>query len=346
MEKKGKVMAAMSGGVDSALTAALLLEQGYEVVGLTMDTGDHHVVEEARLLAKNLGIPHLYLDVAKEFQQQVIGNFLSEYRNGCTPNPCIFCNKHIKFGLLFDFAFANGADYFATGHYAKVIEEKGRYLLYRSQNHAKDQSYVLYSLSQKVLSKLLLPLADYEKSQVRQKAAQLGLAAANKPDSQDICFIPDGDYRAFLAGKGFFTQPGDFVDLTGKKLGRHQGISNYTVGQRKGLGIALGHPVYVIGINASSNQVILGTANQLYQSSFFVTNCNFIPFDQLTEPVEALVRVRYQSQGAAAMLEPIGAGQVKVTFAQPEKSITPGQSAVFYQGDMVLGGGIIQTNFC
>ncbi len=192
----------------------------------------------------------------------------------------------------------------------------------------------------------MLPLADYEKSQVRQKAAQLGLAAANKPDSQDICFIPDGDYRAFLAGKGFFTQPGDFVDLTGKKLGRHQGISNYTVGQRKGLGIALGHPVYVIGINASSNQVILGTANQLYQSSFFVTNCNFIPFDQLTEPVEALVRVRYQSQGAAAMLEPIGAGQVKVTFAQPEKSITPGQSAVFYQGDMVLGGGIIQTNFC
>ncbi len=339
---KQRVMAAMSGGVDSTVMAALLLEEGYEVMGLTMDTGNPRVIKEAQAAAQALGISHYAVPLTERFTQEVIGNFIAEYRQGRTPNPCIFCNKRIKFGALWDFGLKLGFDYFATGHYAQIRRQNSRTLLYKAGFARKDQSYVLYALSQEVLGRLLLPLGTYDKDVVRAKAQQLGLAAAAKPDSQDICFIPDGDYRSFLKSWGVSAKPGAFVDKNGNVLGRHQGLPFYTVGQRKGLGIALGHPVYVVSLKADTNEVVLGTEEDLLSRRLVAENCNFIPFDRLVAPLEVMAKIRYKAQAAPALISPMEDGAVEVVFEKPEKAVTPGQSVVFYQGDLVVGGGIIQ----
>jgi len=339
---KKRVMAAMSGGVDSTVMAALLLEEGYEVLGLTMDTGNPQVIQEAQDVARALGISHYAVPLVEQFTREVIGNFITEYRQGRTPNPCVFCNKHVKFGALWDFGKTLGFDYFATGHYAKVREKDGRYLLYRADSAQKDQSYVLYTLTQDVLSKLLLPLGQYDKSVVRAKARELGLVAADRPDSQDICFIPDGDYRAFLKRQGVLAKPGNFVDQNGRVLGRHEGLPFYTVGQRKGLGIALGHPVYVTALRVNTNEVVLGTEADLLWQRLVAEGCNFIPFDRLIEPLEVTAKVRYKAKATSAVISPLAEGGTAVVFQEPEKAVTPGQSVVFYQDEMVVGGGIIR----
>lgn len=338
---KKKVMAAISGGVDSAVMAALLLDEGYEVIGVTMDTGNPQVIQEGKAVADSLGIPHIAATIYDTFCEKVMGNFMAEYQKGRTPNPCVYCNKTIKFGALLDFVKEEKFDYYATGHYARVVKAGNRYLLYKADYGQKDQSYVLYSLGQDILSRLLLPLGTYRKDAVREKARALGLTAADKPDSQDICFIPDGDYRRFLTEHGIIGQPGDFVDTAGHILGQHQGVPYYTIGQRKGLGIALGYPVYVVALDVAKNQVILGREDELYRTSLLAENCNFIPFPVLTEPLAVTARVRYKSLGSPAIIRPYAEGLVEVVFEKPEKAVTPGQSVVFYQENLVVGGGTI-----
>lgn len=356
MEKK-KVVIGMSGGVDSSVAAALLIDEGYEVIGLTMRLWDSEeqdgvccnssAVEDAKFVCQKLGIEHYVVDFRKEFERCVIDYFVDEYQNGRTPNPCIVCNKFLKFDAMFREAEKLGADYIATGHYARVEfdADTERYLLKRSDSVSKDQTYALYSLSQEQLSKIIMPLAKLEnKSETRAIAEKLGLITSKKPDSMEICFIPDNDYASFIKRRtGKEDVPGNFVDADGNVMGQHRGIIHYTVGQRKGLGVTFGKPMFVLRIDAEKNEVVLGEKGTEFSDSLIADKLNFITFDELTKPIRVAAKVRYSAREAEATVEPIGDSRAKVTFDSPQRAITPGQAVVFYEigGDSVIGGGVI-----
>ena len=355
---KKKVLAAMSGGVDSSAAALLLLKEGYEVIGATARMFDgaaiglpgaalniERDIKDAQAVAAKLGIEHKVVDLCPCFKEKVISNFIEEYRCGRTPNPCVDCNKHIKFGALLDYALALGCDYLATGHYARIFydEERGRWLLARGEDRRKDQSYMLFSLSQQQLAHVLLPLAALSKDEIRAAAQESGLVTAQKPDSQDICFVPDGDY-AGLIGRVDAAKPafGKFVHVNGQVLGSHKGMINYTIGQRKGLGIAYDYPLYVIEKDMEHNNVIVGPQEALFSKALLAECCNFIMVDKLTEPMRVTVKTRYRQDDVPATIEPCG-DCVKVTFEEPMRAVTPGQAVVFYNGEYVVGGGIIKA---
>lgn len=351
----------MSGGVDSSVAAALLKGQGYHVEGATMEmwpqndpvhrgNGDMEpvsAVEDAQRVADRLKIPLHLIDVKSHFSQKVIEDFQQEYLRGRTPNPCIVCNREIKFGVFLRAAEEIGADFVATGHYVqkKYDESRDRCLLFKGRDKSKDQSYVLYSLSQNQLKKSLFPLGGFAKQEIRQLALEFELPVAEKKESQEICFIQDNDYRRFLKAKGVPVSPGAFLDTDDNEIGRHKGIPFYTIGQRKGLGLALGFPAYVVGIDPCRNAVIVGSENHLYSNVVTVRNNNFIPFDRLEGKITVGVKVRYKSEEAEADIVPDndGEGGVRLYFRTPQKAVTPGQSAVYYQNDMVIGGGIIDS---
>lgn len=362
MSKK-KVVIGMSGGVDSSVAAALLLEDGYDVVGLTMRLWDgeeicgQHMdgtccsasaVEDAKYVCYKLGIEHHVLDFRREFDKCVIDYFVGEYQNGRTPNPCIACNKFLKFDAMLKKAELLGADYVATGHYASVEYDdiRGRYLLKRAMSSAKDQTYALYSLNQEQLAKTLMPLGRLEnKDETRAIAQRLGLITAKKPDSMEICFVPDNDYAGFIHRRtGERDIPGNFVDVQGNVLGQHRGIIHYTVGQRKGLGVTFGKPMFVLRIDAQKNEIVLGEKGTEFSDTLIADKVNFIPFDKLTQSIRVAAKVRYSAKEAEATVEPIADGCVKVTFDSPQRAITPGQAVVFYEigGNVVIGGGIIR----
>lgn len=360
MDKK-KVMVGMSGGVDSSVAAVLLMEQGYEVVGITLKLWDSDEeetacaaadkgccslsdIEDARMVCFRLGIPHYVLNFKDVFRKDVVDYFATEYLKARTPNPCIACNRYIKMDGMLEKALAMGFDYIATGHYARIIHNpaSGRYELHRSLSGKKDQSYVLYNFTQHQLAHTLMPLGGMTKDKVRAIAADHGLLTAGKPDSQEICFIPDNDYASFLARfTGKEVQPGDFIDSKGNVLGRHQGIWHYTIGQRKGLGIAFGVPMFVTDIDLEKNTVTLGPESEVFGSSMIAGDLNYIDVPGLTAETAVMAKIRYSAKESPAVITLLGDGCVKVVFESPQRAITPGQSVVFYRGDSVLGGGII-----
>jgi tRNA-specific 2-thiouridylase len=351
---KKRVTVAMSGGVDSAGAALLLREQGLEVSGVTLRL--HHYqdrpglcgssadIEAAKTVAAELGIPHKVLDLCALFQREVMDRFVSEYVHGRTPNPCIDCNREIKFGALLERAVADGADALATGHYARVAYngETGRWNLLRGRDRRKDQSYVLYQLTQRQLSHLLLPVGEYEKPAVRAMAAEYGLINAEKADSQDICFVPDGDYLHFLEiYGGVHPVPGDFLDDAGRVLGRHKGMEAYTTGQRKGLGVSADEPLYVVRKDLERGTITLGRDRELYSRELTADRVNLISVPELREPLRVTAKTRYSQREAEAVVESLPDGVVRVIFDEPQRAVTAGQAVVFYQGDTVVGGGTI-----
>ncbi len=349
MAKKGTVAVAMSGGVDSAAAALLLAEAGYDVWGVTLrlqscpgaaETAEAEI-DSARRAAEALGIPHRVLDLRERFRTAVMDRFVSEYLAGRTPNPCVDCNREIKFGALLDWVLEQGADFLSTGHYARVDRAEGRWRLLRGADRRKDQSYVLYQLTQRQLSHLLLPLGDYDKPAIRQLVEARGLANARKADSQDICFIPDGDYAAFLAASGAELVPGDFVDETGRVLGRHRGLPCYTPGQRKGLGVSAGEPVYVLRKEAAGNRIVLGPDSALYTAELTAERVNWLSVPAPEGPLAVTAKTRYTQREAAAMAEVLPDGRLRVTFAEPQRAVTAGQAVVLYVGEAVAGGGTI-----
>ena len=355
--KNEKVMVGMSGGVDSSVCAALLLKEGYDVSGVTLrlydgedyDSGKTRTccslsdVEDARAVCVRMGIKHYAFNFKEDFKEYVIKNFIDEYENGRTPNPCIECNRHIKFDAMLLRAETLGYDKIATGHYASLKKaENGRYLLCRAADAAKDQTYVLYSMTQKQLSKTLFPLGTLTKPQVRKIAEGNGFVNAKKPDSQDICFVPDGDYAGFIERfTGKTALHGDFINETGEKLGEHKGVIRYTVGQRKGLGIALGKHAYVIEKNPQNNTVTLGDEDALFYKRVLVKDVNFIPFDELSEGMRVTAKLRYRHKEQPAVISPAENGCVLIEFDEPQRAPSAGQAAVFYDGDIVVGGGTI-----
>ena len=352
-----KVVVAMSGGVDSSLTAALLVEQGYEVIGLTMQlseesrsaggkSGSSEVSDaagDARRVADALGIKHAVVDFRELFQRKVISYFLSEYANGKTPNPCIVCNRELKFGALWQKAQEMGAVRIATGHYARILRRGDRFFLRKGADIGKDQSYVLYRVHRDMLPHILMPLGDYTKNEVREMAKRYALPVAHKPESQEICFIPEDDYGAYLKEKRpECLKEGDIVDAEGNVLGRHQGAPLYTIGQRRGLGIAAEHPLYVLKIDMVKNQVIVGRNEAVFAAGLVAADMNWLAPEEPGEALCVMAKIRYGKREEEAVLHPLPEGKCRVDFIAPQRAVTPGQSVVFYEGDIVLGGGIIE----
>ncbi len=343
---KKKVVVAMSGGVDSSLAVALLKEKDYDVIGITI----HHYegnenLESVEQVAQNLKIPWHVLDFTKEFKNIVIDYFCQEYLTGQTPNPCVVCNLKIKFGLLLEKVKSLGTDYLATGHYAinEYDRKSKKYLLKRGIDENKDQSYFLYRLNQEILPYVLFPLGKLKKSKTRELAKKYGLKNYKKEESQEICFIRDDNYRKFLIQHiEDAVKPGKFIDKEGKILGEHQGIPFYTIGQRKGLRVSLNKRMYVIEINPQQNTITLGDDKDLYKDKLLVKDLNIISGDRLSKSVKTEVKIRYNSKKSPAIISPYSEDRVLINFEKPQRAITPGQSAVFYQGDVVVGGGIIE----
>jgi tRNA-specific 2-thiouridylase len=353
---KVRVVVGMSGGVDSSTAAALLQQQGYEVIGITLKLWPQdclaraedkccgpQAVVDARAVCERLGIPFYLVDEADLFQKQVIAYFAEEYRAGRTPNPCVVCNEKLKFGTLLNRARQLGAQYVATGHYARVERrEDGRVLLRRGRDLRKDQSYFLFSLSQGQLAQTLFPLGGLSKADTRHTARGAELKTADKAESMEICFVPDNDYGWFLEQNGLAQRhPGEIVDLSGRVLGQHHGIEFFTVGQRRGLRVAAPRPLYVVDLDPVRNRVIVGDASALQRDTFVVERCNWIPFDQPSSPLQVLAKIRYNHPGTPATVTPIAGGQATVRLHVPQRAVTPGQASVFYQDDLVLGGGWI-----
>ncbi|MEG2787757.1 MAG: tRNA 2-thiouridine(34) synthase MnmA [Romboutsia sp.] len=355
-----RVMIGMSGGVDSSVAAYLLKQQGYDVIGVTMklwqdDEDDDLIeneggccslaaVEDARKVAEKIGIPFYVLNFSEVFKEKVIEPFIDEYLNGRTPNPCIACNKHIKFDDFFKKARQIGCDYVATGHYAKIEKDEkiGRFLLKKSVTDKKDQTYALYNLTQEQLEHTLLPIGEFEKDRVREIAKEMGMDVHNKPDSQEICFVKDNDYAGYVKKHSKKRiEEGYFVDTKGKLLGKHSGIVNYTIGQRKGLGIAFGKPMFVVDINPKKNTVILGDNEDIFSKELIASKVNFIPFDGIDEPIRVQAKIRYSAKPADATVYKIGEDSIKIVFDEPQRAITKGQSVVMYNGEIVVGGAII-----
>jgi len=367
------VVVAMSGGVDSSLAAFLLNQKNYQVVGISMKLWDFKEVggephpdgrccslealNDARAVCQKMKIPHYVVNITQDFKREVISNFVEEYIKGRTPNPCIICNTKIKWESLWKKARSLGAGFISTGHYARIrFDEKiKRFLLLKGIDPSRDQSYALWGLSQKDLSQTIFPLGELTKRQVRTLAKEHGLKVAEREESQEICFVTDNDYPRFIRewigskGQGLRdmgqrkkTQPGPIFDLKGEKIGEHVGIPYYTIGQRKGLGVALGKPMYVVRIVAEKNAIYVGENEELFESSFVVTGVNWIAFDKLKQEIDCEIKIRYQHIPQEGRISPLTEGQVMVKFNQPERAITPGQSAVFYQGEAVLGGGVIE----
>ncbi len=336
-----KILVALSGGVDSAAAVILLQKQGYEVGGATMllRDGGEGEAEDARRAAHTLGIPFYCFDLRKEFEEIVIGDFKNVYVSGGTPNPCVLCNRKMKFGLFLDKALELGYDGIATGHYARLRTEGERTLLIKAADSAKDQTYMLCGLDQYQLSHSLFPLGDVvSKDETRSLAEGAGLDIARKRDSQDICFVPDGDYMAYLKEHGLVPQEGNFITPTGEILGKHRGVEAYTVGQRRGLGMAFGQRAYVLGKRGTD--VIIGDNDRLFSKHVWVEQVNYIPYDRPAQPIEVEAKLRYSARTARARLIPKDNG-CELIFEEPQRAVTPGQTAVFYDGDMVIGGGII-----
>ena len=354
-----KVVVGMSGGVDSSVAVYLLKEQGYDVIGVTMQIWQDEeqtaqeenggccglsAVDDARRVAAALEIPYYVMNFKKEFKENVIDYFVEEYQNGRTPNPCIACNRYVKWESLLQRSLSIGAEYIATGHYARVVQlENGRYTLRRSATLAKDQTYALYNLTQEQLKRTLMPVGKYTKDEVRAIAEKINLRIANKPDSQDICFVPDGDYATYIEEEAGVKVPeGNFVLTDGTVLGRHKGITHYTVGQRKGLGLALGYPAFVLEIRPETNEVVIGTKEESMTTQLRARNLNFMAVEDLTEPLHVFTKIRYNHKGAWCTIEKTGEDEVLCTFDEPQRAVTPGQAVVFYDGEYVLGGGTIQ----
>ena len=340
-----RIAVAMSGGIDSSVAAALLKNQGYQVFGITMflySKDNEKPLEQVKQAAERLSIPHHSIDLRRHFQKQVIKPFCNEYSQGRTPNPCIACNQHIKFGLLLNKARKMGADYLATGHYARVEPGPNGYRLLKGIDHGKDQSYFLYTLGQEQLQCLLLPIGKLYKNQVRRIARELELADAAGHESQDICFIPDNDYRSFVAGH-VSCQPGDIIDTNGKVLGKHNGLAHYTVGQRQGLGLASNRRLYVLKLDAKNNRLVVGNHSQLLSNRLIASRLNWISGTTPQDGAGITARVRSKSPEVTASLH-LNQDTAEVCFSQPQWSISPGQAVVFYQGEAVLGGGTIESS--
>ena len=358
MDKK-KVVVGMSGGVDSSVAAWLLKEEGYEVIGVTMQIWQEEdrevqeenggccglsAVDDARRVADDVGIPYYVMNFRGEFKVLVIDYFISESLHGRTPNPCIACNRHVKWEALLKRSLSIGADYIATGHYAQVVcLPDGRYTLKRSVTDAKDQTYALYNLTQRQLSHTLMPVGAYTKDEIREMAGKLSLRVANKPDSQEICFVPDDDYAGFIEqNTNEIIRPGNFVTADGEVVGRHKGITHYTVGQRKGLGLSLGRPVFVLEIRPDTNEVVVGSNEDTFACELKADRLNFMSIPDLDGEMEVMAKIRYNHRGASCIVKRTGADEVTCTFPEPVRAVTPGQAVVFYDGDYVVGGGTIK----
>lgn len=357
MEKK-TVVVGMSGGVDSSIAAYLLKKQGYDVIGVTMQIwqDEEQVVQEenggccglsavddARRVAADLNIPYYVMNFKEEFKKNVIDYFVEEYLQGRTPNPCIACNRYVKWESLLQRSLTIGADYIATGHYARVeLLPNGRYALRCSKTSAKDQTYALYNLTQDQLSKTLMPVGEYTKEEVRAIADEIHLRVAHKPDSQDICFVPDGDYASYIEENAKVSIPkGNFVLKDGTILGEHKGITHYTVGQRRGLGLALGYHAFVLEICPETNEVVIGTNEESLTYTLRAKHLNFMSIEDLKEPMRVFTKIRYNHKGAWCTIEKIGEDEILCRFEEQQRAITPGQAVVFYDGEYVLGGGTI-----
>lgn len=359
--QKEKVVVGMSGGVDSSVAAYLLKEQGYEVIGVTMQIWQDEnpdavaaengccglsAVDDARRVAEKIGIPYYVMNFKKEFKDNVMDYFVEDYLRGRTPNPCIACNRYVKWEALLERSLDIGASYIATGHYARIARlANGRYAIRRSVTDAKDQTYALYNLTQEQLSHTLMPVGDYEKPKVRQIAEEAGLPVSHKPDSEEICFIPDNDYAGFIerTAGGRVPGPGNFVTADGEILGRHKGITHYTIGQRRGLGLAMGHYVFVTEIRPETDEVVIGNDADVYGADLKCSRLNFMSVEDLPEKKEmrVLAKIRYRHPGEWCTIKRTGIDEISVHFEKPVRAITPGQAVVFYEDDCVMGGGTI-----
>lgn len=341
-----KVMVAMSGGVDSSVAAALLLEQGYDVCGGTLILHDSDnvlgEVEKARSVCRALGIEHFVFDERELFKEKVIKHFALSYDGGFTPNPCIECNKHLKFGKLLEHALNLNCDYIATGHYSRIDKVGERYAVVRPEDRKKDQTYVLWQLSQHQLSHMLMPLGEYTKDTVRQIAEKYGFVSASSKESQDICFVPDNDYVSFLEKyNGSAFKKGEYTDIDGRVLGKHNGHQCYTIGQRKGLGIALGKPQFVISKDVAANRVVLSDEEHLFKTKVYVKNINLMAAETLDHPIVCTAKLRYSAKDDECVVYKLNDDEALIEFKNPQRAPSPGQSAVFYDGKTVLGGAII-----
>jgi tRNA-uridine 2-sulfurtransferase len=355
---KKKVVIGMSGGVDSSVAAYLLQKEGYEVIGVTMQIWQDEAtyiqeenggccglsaVEDARRVADKLGIPYYVMNFKNEFKENVIDYFLAEYQQGRTPNPCIACNRYVKWESLLKRSLDIGADFIATGHYARVEKlENGRYTLKKSATSAKDQTYALYNLTQYQLAHTLMPVGAYTKDQIRQIAEDISLRIANKPDSQEICFIPNNDYAKFIEENSkTVVREGNFVNTKGEVIGKHKGITHYTIGQRKGLNLSMGKPVFVLEIRPECNEVVIGNNDEVFFHKLYANNLNFMSIEELGEEMEVDAKIRYSHIGAKARVKMVDKDVIECIFEEPQRAITPGQAVVFYDGDYVVGGGTI-----